>query len=289
MRLSAFVFALVFLSACNLNNQPGLPPTAAPSETQTPTQTGTIPPTLTILPAVGSTRTPFGSNPPTIQALGTIGVFPTPATGEQAVISSPTNGASVSGSPLYLSGIAYNLTEDRFTLQVFDANGQALTNGQIITLSNPNHISEVPWSASVLLGRYTGAAQIRVSARTASGPVAVIGMVDVTITAGGAQSQPASGAFVGSITSPAEGSSVSGDPITVTGTAGGIPDNQFILILFDGSGTTLNSQLITLTGAERNAVPWSASMGTSGYRGQIEIRAVATGNITIASVHVTLQ
>jgi hypothetical protein len=205
------------------------------------------------------------------------------------VISSPTSGASVSGSPLYLSGIAYNLTEDRFTLQVFDANGQALTNGQIITLSNPNHISEVPWSASVLVGRYSGAAQIRIIARTAGGTDAVIGTVDVTITAGGAQSQPASGAYVGSITSPAEGSSVSGDPITVTGTAGGIPDNQFSLMLLDTSSTILNSQVITLTGAEQNAVPWSASMGTSGYHGQIEIRAVASGNVTIASIHITLQ
>ena len=63
-------------------------------------------------------------------------------------------------------------------------------------------------------------------------------------------------------------------------------------LLLDASGTVLNSQIITLTGAEQNAVPWSASLGTSGHTGAAEIRAVIINNgqqTTIASVTVTLQ
>ncbi|MFN8449235.1 MAG: hypothetical protein U0521_11790 [Anaerolineae bacterium] len=78
----------------------------------------------------------------------------------------------------------------------------------------------------------------------------------------------------------------------MTGTAGGLSDNQFTLLLLDRSGTVLNSQLITLTGAEQNVVPWSATLGTSGYRGQAEIRAIAIRDgqqVTLTSITVTLQ
>ena len=63
-------------------------------------------------------------------------------------------------------------------------------------------------------------------------------------------------------------------------------------MLLNASGTVLNSQLITLTGADQYTVPWSASLGTGGYHGSAEIRAVVIRDgqqITIASATVTLQ
>jgi hypothetical protein len=54
----------------------------------------------------------------------------------------------------------------------------------------------------------------------------------------------------------------------------------------------LNSQLITLTGAEQNVVPWSATLGTGGYRGRAEIRAVIVSGgqqVTLTSATVNLQ
>ncbi len=296
MRLPCLLIAALLLtSACNLNSQPAtptVPPSAPPFQA-----TITLPPaTATLLPGVvatsGATRTPFGnSGAPTAQTIGTPGAFPTAASGESATISSPANGATVSGSPLYVSGVVSNLSSDRFALQVFDANGQSITPAQTIALSNPNHVADVPWSASVLVSGYTGAAQIRVSTQTASGETVVIGAVSVNITPATASANPAPSSG-SSITSPASGSAVSGNPISVTGTAGGIPENQFTLLLLDSSGTVLNSQLITLTGADQYTVPWSASLGTGGYRGSVEIRAVVVRDgqqITIASAAVTLQ
>ncbi len=296
--------ALVLVSACNLSNQATTPTadltTISTQEVVAPqaaTQAASVTPLPGIAATLDITRTPFGnSGAPTNQTpLTTLpNSFPTLASGERAEISFPTSGASVFAPTVYVTGVAHNLTQDQFTLQIFDGTGQPLTNGQTIPLSNPNHVADVPWAASVTVRSYTGAAQIRVIAQTATGTVAVIGTVDVTIVPGTPSSvvQPAAGTYVASITSPSDGSSASGDPLNVTGTAGGIAENQFALLLLDSGGTVINSQVITLTGAEQNSVPWSAAMGTSGRHGSAEIRAIVINNgqqITMASVKVNLQ
>jgi hypothetical protein len=258
-----------------------MPATAAPSETPAPT--------------ANATRTPFpNGSAPTTQPLAGTNTFPTPASGERAEIVSPANGASVGGSPLYVSGVVHNLTEDKFTLQVFDASDQPISSEQTITLSNPNHVADVPWSASVTLRGYTGAAQIRISANLADGTTALIGTASVTVVPGTPASvvQPANGATV-TLTSPVSGISVASNPINVTGTAGGLADNQFTLLLLAAdSGTVINSQVITTFGADKYVVPWSIPLDTSAFRGRAEIRAVTITNgqqVTLASVIVTLQ
>ena len=262
MRLIALTFAaLLLVSACNLNKTPetgGTPPTPASTQEVLPADTPTLLPELaaTLGTPVGAsaeatpvetTPTALGSNPAPTSALITPGTaFPTLASGENAQIDSPTEGASVSGPNLNLSGVVHNLPEDQFTLQVFDASGQALTNALPINLSNPNHVADVPWSASVTVANYSGAAQIRISAKSADGSDAVIGSVSVTITTSASigttntpQPQPSgAGKSLGGILSPLNGSLLSGDPIRVTGTAGGIPDNQITLLLLDGTGTS---------------------------------------------------
>lgn len=296
MRLISLIIVALLASACTLTTQPATP-TALPTQPATEEIASTAEASLTPLPGIaitpGATRTPFGNSAPTTQPIAPTSGFPTPASGEGADITSPASGASVSGMPLYVSGVVHNLPEDRFTLQVFDPAGQALTGAQTITLSNPNHVADVPWSASLTVNSYTGAAQIRVMARTTGGTDAVIGSVDVTITTGSANPvQPSSGGASATINSPANGGSASGNPITVTGSAGGIPDNQFTLLLLDGGGTVLSSQLISLTGAEQNIVPWSATLGTGGYHGQAEIRAIVISGgqqVTLASARVNLQ
>ena len=290
--------ALLLTAACNLSNQ-AVTPTADLTTAQTEEAVPPPAPSVTTLPGVAATidatRTPFANNSaPTAQSTALPNTFPTPAGGERADITFPTSGGSVYAPTIYLSGVAHNLSQDQFTVQIFDSTGQPLINGQTIPLSNPNHIADVPWSASVMVRSYTGAAQIRILAQLSDGTEAVVGSVNVNIVPGTPSSvvQPSGGTYVASITSPADGSSASGDPINVTGTAGGIAENQFTLLLLDSSGTVINSQLITLTGAEQNSVPWSAAMGTSGHHGSAEIRAVVVNNgqqITMASVKINLQ
>ncbi|MBI1256031.1 MAG: hypothetical protein GC204_01040 [Chloroflexi bacterium] len=302
-RFILIVLALVTLlvtAACNLSNQAATPTAEA---TEILTDEAVPPPaaSVTALPGVAATldatRTPFNNNvAPTTQSQATAlpNTFPTPASGERADITFPTSGGTVYAPTVYVSGVAHNLLQDQFTLQIFDSSGQPLTNGQTIPLSNPNKVADVPWSASVMVRSYTGAAQIRILAQISDGTEAVVGSVNVTIAAGTPSSavQPSGETYVASITSPTDGSSVSGDPINVTGTAGGIAENQFTLLLLDGSGTVINSQVITLSGAEQNSVPWSAAMGTSGHHGSAEIRAVVVNNgqqITMTSVKINLQ
>ena len=175
---------------------------------------------------------------------------------------------------------------------MFGADEQPITSPQTITLSNPNNVADVPWSASVQVNSYTGAAQIRLTATTTAGNSVVIATSNVNIAAGNSANPPITNSSGSSITSPANGSNVSSDPIMVTGTAANIPENQFTLLLLNSSGMVLNSQVISLSGAETASVPWSASLGRSGYRGQAEIRAVRITNgqqETIASVTVNLQ
>jgi len=292
---------LLVTAACNLSNHSATPTaalTTIPNQavaSQTPN--ASVTPLPGIAATVDATRTPFGNtttatNQAQLTALPN--VFPTLASGEHADITFPVSGASVFAPVVYVSGVAHNLPQDQFTLQIFDGTGQPLTNGQTISLSNPNHVTDVPWSASVMVRSYTGAAQIRIIAQTDTNAAAVIGAVDVSIVPGTPSDivQPASGTSVATITSPANSSSISGDPITVTGTAGGIANNQFTLLLLDGSGTVINSQVITLTGAEQNSVPWSATLGTSGFHGSAEIRAVIISGgqqTTLASVKVNVQ
>jgi hypothetical protein len=98
-----------------------------------------------------------------------------------------------------------------------------------------------------------------------------------------------------SITMPPANSTFSGSGTTmnVSGTAGGIPENQFALALVTPEGRTLSSITITLTNTDyRRIVSWSASMDTTGYRGAAELRALSTavGNSAIyGSVRITIQ
>ncbi len=317
MRRLALLALILMVSACNLSDQTVIETPGTPTNTPMPTagdssELGTRMPTPTELPGVGTTqpttagtagatRTPFGMIPTAGAITGTLpGVsapLPTQATGESATITSPASGATVSGSPLTLSGMVYNLPQDEFTIQVFGADGEAVSTSQRITLNNPNQVAEVPWSASMMLrNNYTGAAQIRLTAQTRGGTEATLAQVDVNIGQGAAvpvnPNPGASDGTTGSITSPANGGTVTGDPITVSGTAGRIAENQFTLVLMTESGVTLNSQTVTLSGGDTGVVPWSASMGTGGYRGRVEIRAFVVRDgqqVTFATSTVTLQ
>jgi hypothetical protein len=205
---------------------------------------------------------------------------------------------TVAPGTIQISGVVYNLPEDRFMLSLVDPSGSPL-NTQNITLRNPNNVAEIPWSAAMQVTRYTGPAQIRIVARTAEDREMMLAAVDILIGRDGASGStvPTIGVIrnasspTGTIDSPRNGESIPGDPIMITGTAGGFPGGTFMLELLASDGTVVNSIPITLSGSDTAAVPWAAPIGTSGYRGQATIRAVVTvdGNqVVLASANVTL-
>lgn len=295
--LYMFLSALL-LTGCNLSDRPAgedAAPTIPAGENlpAIPTlSSGTPPP-------VQPTRTPFGAPPTALPILLTANPsgnaaapVVTLATGERAVISAPTNGTVVS-SPITLSGTITDVQGGVFTLQVLDSAGNELAR-QRVSVTAPVGVREASWSASVSVGAYLGAAQARVVIAAPAGREAVLAVVDVivqrgAILPGGGSS--AGGTSMGSISAPVAGSTVMGDPLQVAGMAGNFPETTFTLGLYTASGVLLNSQTITLTGAEAFVVPWSASMGTGGYRGAVELRAFvlrAGAEVAIARVSFTL-
>jgi hypothetical protein len=304
-RVWLLVMALV-LSACTLSDNVPSGPTALPPVASP--QNGL--PTPSLLPGVNPTspgilpsRTPpgtfLGPTPTNLPFIGS--VIATAPTGEYAQITSPINGSNVVPGTLQASGIVGGLTRDEFTLQLVSSSGQML-NSQLITLQNPNRATEVPWSAAMTTGSYTGPAEVRVMAQNAAGTNLLLAQVAITLGGGGGAvvnpAPPVQGSATtptGSISSPQDGTTVSGPILQVAGTAGGIAENQFVIALVAQDGTVLNSQIVSLSNSDYTViVPWAASLGTNGYRGPVELRAFTLngqGGVSsaFASIHVTVQ
>jgi hypothetical protein len=121
------------------------------------------------------------------------------------------------------------------------------------------------------------------------------GSVPVPAPAGGSAALGSATSPTGSITSPADNAAIASGMIQLSGTAGGIPENQFVLALIGADGTVVSSIIITLTNPTyTNIVTWTAVVGTGGYRGLAEIRAFTLaspggGPSIFASVRVTVQ
>ena len=301
MRTWLLLVVLLVVSACNLNPagvvtpQPDQPVDTTPLTSVFRTATPLGPTPLPMLPS----RTPSGGplTTPSENLYATLQAVPTSETGETATIESPAAGGQVYTGTVRISGWVENLAQDEFTLSIVAPNGNVV-NTQPIHLMNPNNVAKVPWSAAMTITSYTGEAVIEVHARSADDKDVLLARSPVTIQQGGSGStggnvvatglpSNASGP-VGSIDTPTANEAIGGDPIQVTGTAGGIPSNSFTLALIAPDGNVLNSQLITLTGAETNVVPWAAALGTSGYTGSAALRAT-TGTTVIASIRITLR
>ncbi|MDZ4763744.1 MAG: hypothetical protein SGI73_04275 [Chloroflexota bacterium] len=293
-----FVFmALIFtLSACNLSDRP--------AGDATPTIADVNATSVLATQAPIPTRTPFGQPPPTSAILLTPLVSggnvprdlsaPTPlvaplTTGERAALNNPANGATVS-NPITITGTITDIPDNRFTLQLVDGSGAVLAS-QAMNITAAIGVRQAAWSAALTTGAYSGAAQIRIV--TADSRAATLAVVDVTIQPGAASvsgGSSASGTSMGSIIAPTAGGAGTGDPLLVSGTAGNFPEASFTLSLMASNGVLLNSQTITLTGAAGFIVPWSATMGTGGYRGAAELRAFIVrdgGEVEIARVTFT--
>lgn len=272
LRRSANMWVLVvLLAACNLTTTPEGTPTSIPL--QAPTVTGDADVTQTLLPTLTGLPSAIPSQvPATVTSGGR------PVANQSAVIVAPVAGSTVSGNPLQLSGVVYGLPQDSFVLELLNNLGSVI-NQQTITLRNPNNAPEISWSAA-LSTQYRGAAVVQLIARDRQGQNYVAASVSITIGSEGvATGSPAipqtTNAPFAVITQPIGGATVAGNPIQVSGSAGGIFENVFTLELRAANNTLLNSQTITLTSSDPSlVVPWSASLGTSGVMGQVELRVI---------------
>lgn len=314
MRFVCFLGGCVFLLACNLTQQVAITPipTDDPDATAIDTDAPAGPtalPGVDVNPGPGNsapTRTPVGTVQP-----ATLGVtsssadpLPTSETGERASITSPANGSTLFTGTIEISGVVSNLPDDEFQLALVTGSGVPV-NEQTITVNNPNNVADVPWTAAMTVSRYTGPAQLRVSARNRNGEMVLLARLDITMAegdgaggslgggGGSANADQTATTPTGSITTPADGSTVAGGTLLVSGTAGGFRGEQFNLELVANDGSVLASTPITISSSDyTRIVPWAGSVGTGGYTGPAEIRATVTVNgqvITFASASITLQ
>lgn len=308
MRGAIAALILIFvLSACNLSadsvtptaeSVPSLQPPPFTLEATVDLNAPTALPGIVPQPTNGNgllpTRTPFGNLLP-LNPNATPLAIPTSSTGETATVSLPIAGSQVMAGNLQINGVVSGLARDEFTLLLLDSDGRVL-NQQLITVQNPNQIRDVPWSASMTTSNYLGAAEVRLVARNPLDQEIVLARVPITLVQNtGAVSAPAvpqavSGATA-SIDSPPDNGTFSGSVLQVSGMAGGFADNQFVVALVAPDGVVINSQIINLTGAGTNTVPWSAALDTNGYRGRAEIRAFPSSgsSTTLDSVQITIQ
>jgi len=97
-------------------------------------------------------------------------------------ITSPADGAAVSGSAILVSGTASGIFENTFTVRLIDEDGNDI-NSEIMTIVNPYFIDEVPFSLELATNGYTGPAEIRAFTQSAAdGSEILIGSVNITVT-----------------------------------------------------------------------------------------------------------
>lgn len=295
-----FLLTFFLVAGCSLSTDAVVP-------TAPPTRAATEAPTLDPTQAATATRANPTRTPQTLLStfapqgilltpmVGDNGALVTPSSGMRATITTPAEGTTITAVPITISGIVYDLTGDRITVEITDAQGGQIAPPLDVVITAPIGVRQASWSVGTNIRSYTGAAQVRVYADPANSTRTLIGGVNVTIApnaAPAAVSTTQSGLGGAAFTNPTEGGTTSGDPITVSGMMGGLPENQFQLELHTASGTMINAQQITLTGADTGVVPWSATLGTGGYRGAAELRAtvVRGGQIVpLVSVRFTLQ
>lgn len=97
-------------------------------------------------------------------------------------ITSPTDGTSIGGDSLLVSGRGSGFFENNFVLILEAPNGEVIEEVPV-TLNNPNFVDDIPWEAEIPRGDFVGNAVIRmVYQDMESGDVITIDSVDVIVS-----------------------------------------------------------------------------------------------------------
>ena len=96
-------------------------------------------------------------------------------------IHSPPEGSTVGGDLLEIKGTVSGITENTFWLEIVDEDGLVIDH-TVVTVSNPNHEDEIPWTAEIATNRYVGTATIRAFTKNpVEGDETLIGRVNISI------------------------------------------------------------------------------------------------------------
>lgn len=102
--------------------------------------------------------------------------------GTFGTINSPTDGVSVGGDSLLVSGHGSGFFENTFVLILETRDGELITEIPV-TLSNPNFVDDMPWQAEISRGDFIGNARIRmVYQDMESGDMITVDSVDIVVS-----------------------------------------------------------------------------------------------------------
>lgn len=214
---------------------------------------------------------------------------PTPTapalTGSVAILL-PASGAIIYSEVLNVSGTANSLPNNQFTLQLENIDGDTVNQSVITVAENGN------WEVELTHGYSGEPSEFTILALPTNGATSDDYDAASVVIAG--NSYRPEGTF-GSIISPADGSTIGGDSVEVTGTASGLFENEFVLALVDSNGNEVSRQNVTVYNPNFiDDMPWTAELATAGYLGSATIRAFAISardgsEIPLDSVSVTVS
>jgi len=189
---------------------------------------------------------------------------PAPPT-EPVRIDYPPTGAVIYADTIPLAGWA---AIPDFTIELVDLDEHVVA--QVAVTG-----ADAAWTVELVHG-YTGAPTemlLRATPIVSAEPPIYYTMV--TIALAGSAARPAE--TFGTITFPAEGTSLGGDFIPVTGIASGAPDNTFWVILTTADGAVVDRREVTFYNPQSvDAMPWTTELTTGGYIGPATITAYFT-------------
>jgi hypothetical protein len=198
----------------------------------------------------------------------------------------PLDGTTVYAEALSLRGTAQGLPNNTFTLEIVGVDDEIIARSSVV-------VTDGQWSVE-LPHSYTGE-PIEVSIYAIPSDVDLTSELRYdtgTIILAGLSYRP-EGIF-GSITTPTVGNTVSGETISVSGTASGLFEGNMLLGMYSADGTEISRIVMTLEGQPYDVVPWTADLSTNGYVGLAEIRAfyqqASDGKpVILSSVQVTVS
>ncbi len=177
-------------------------------------------------------------------------------------IEYPQDGTVIYSELMHLSGTAQNLSQ--FTLKLVNVDDTVIAQAEIQVGDDGN------WQLELVHGYNGEPTEVTILALPSPEDERDY---DIAIVMMAASSHRPDGTF-GSIFTPFEGDTVSGDTIEVMGTASGLFEGDFILELVGSDGQVIESQIILVYGFSRlDELPWAANLATNSYTGPAQIRA----------------
>ncbi|NWF67830.1 MAG: hypothetical protein HXY40_01970 [Chloroflexi bacterium] len=214
------------------------------------------------------------------------GPTPLPGLTGSVMITYPPDGTTVYAEAIYVQGSAQGVPNNTFALEVVGADDQIIARSTVIvtdgqwTVELPHTYTGEPMEATIYA--IPDNTDLSIAQTYASATIIIAGM-----------SYRPEGVF-GSITSPATGSTIGGDNLTVTGTASGLYQGTLLLGLFAPDGAQISQIVIAVFNPYfTDAVLWTGEVPTNGYTGAAELRAyyqqASDGkDVTLASVQITI-